>query len=43
MPKYTDNMIKTTTPGEPAKGSVSVDNVRRNLLKGTNAKIRKNK
>ena len=36
-------MIKSDNVGTTAGGSVSVDNVRRKLLKDNNAKIRKKK
>lgn len=39
--KYAKDIIKTDTPGSPVGGEVSVDNVRRKLLKDRNAKVRK--
>tara|TARA_R110000751_G_scaffold33593_1_gene83602 strand:- start:673 stop:801 length:129 start_codon:yes stop_codon:yes gene_type:complete len=41
MAKYTDNMIKSDAIGAPVGGAVDVDNVRRNLLKDKDAKVRK--
>ena len=32
--KYSENMVKSSTPKVPWGGTVSVDNVRRKLIKG---------
>jgi len=39
--KYSKDMIKTDTTGSPVGGEVSVDNIRRKLLKDKDAKVRK--